>query len=59
MSIPRVTTAAALRMPAIHSTPRATRKLAGSLPSHGVSAQTYARWMTRLVALLRYIRVIG
>jgi len=28
-------------------------------PSHGVSAQTYARWMTRLVSLLRYIRIIG
>jgi succinate-semialdehyde dehydrogenase / glutarate-semialdehyde dehydrogenase len=37
----------------------AVQRLLPIAPSHGVSAQTYARWMTRLVGLLRYIRVIG
>jgi acyl-CoA reductase-like NAD-dependent aldehyde dehydrogenase len=28
-------------------------------PSHGMSAEFYARWMTRLLKLVRHIRVLG
>ncbi|HWC99114.1 MAG TPA: succinic semialdehyde dehydrogenase [Candidatus Sulfopaludibacter sp.] len=37
----------------------AVQRIIPIAPSHGVSAQTYARVMTRLLSLLRYIRVIG
>jgi succinate-semialdehyde dehydrogenase / glutarate-semialdehyde dehydrogenase len=37
----------------------AVQRLIPIAPSHGVSSQAYARWMTRLVSLLRYLRVIG
>ena len=37
----------------------AVQRILPIAPSHGMSAQAYARWMTRLLRLLRYIRVLG
>jgi len=37
----------------------AVQRLLPIAPSHGMGAATFARWMTRLLRLLRHIRVLG
>jgi len=37
----------------------AVERLMPIAPSHGISPEQFARWMTRLLMLLRYIRVLG